>query len=251
LSSNSSAPIPTDIDVTRLPRHIAIIMDGNGRWARKRLLNRVKGHERGAETVRTVVRTCREVGVSFLTLYAFSTENWERPQAEVVALMTLLKRFLVGETEELLENNIRLNAIGQVDRLPGDVRETLAKVMSVTARNTAMTLNLALSYGGRTEIVEMARKIAQQAKAGAIDPEAVSQDLVARHLYTWDMPDPDLLIRTSGEMRISNFLLWQIAYAEIFITPTLWPDFNRDELLDIFRWYQGRERRFGKVTQPE
>ena len=198
--------------------------------------------------MRTVVRTCREIGVSFLTLYAFSTENWERPQAEVAALMSLLKRFLVQETEELLENNIRLNTIGQVNRLPEDVRKTLAQVMDATSQNTAMTLNLALSYGGRTEIVDMARTIAQQAKAGTLDPESVTQDLVARHLYTWDMPDPDLLIRTSGEMRISNFLLWQIAYAEIFITPTLWPDFNRDELMDIFRWYQSRERRFGKVT---
>ena len=248
MSSNSSAPIPADIDVTRLPRHIAVIMDGNGRWARKRLLNRIKGHERGAETVRTVVRTCRQIGVSFLTLYAFSTENWERPKSEIAALMTLLKRFLVQETDELLDKNIRLNAIGQVDRLPGDVQETLAQVMDVTSQNTAMTLNLALNYGGRTEIVAMARKIAEQAKAGTLDPEAVSQDIVARYLYTCDMPDPDLLIRTSGEMRISNFLLWQIAYAEIFITPTLWPDFNRDELLDILRWYQNRERRFGKVT---
>ena len=248
MSSNPSAPLPTDIDVARIPRHIAFIMDGNGRWARKRLLNRVKGHERGAETVRTVVRTCRKIGVSHVTLYAFSTENWERPQSEIAALMTLLKRFLVQETDELLENDIRLNAIGQVERLPGDVRETLAQVMAATEQKTAMTLNLALSYGGRLEIVEMVRKIAQAVKDGAIDPEAVSHDLVARHLYTWDMPDPDLLIRTSGEMRVSNFLLWQIAYAEIFITPTLWPDFNRDELLDIVRWYQSRERRFGWVT---
>jgi len=223
-------------------------MDGNGRWARQRLLNRVKGHERGAETVRTVVRTCREAGVSYLTLYAFSTENWERPQAEVAALMTLLRRFLIQETEELLENGIRLNAIGQVERLPTEVRETLAQVMAATQHNTDMTLNLALSYGGRMEIVEMTRRIAQEVKAGVLEPEEVSRDLVARYLYTRDMPDPDLLIRTSGEMRVSNFLLWQIAYAEIFITPTLWPDFNRDELLDIFRWYQSRERRFGRVT---
>jgi len=248
LSSNSSAPFPTDIDVSKIPRHIAVIMDGNGRWARQRLLNRVKGHERGAETVRTVVRTCREAGVSYLTLYAFSTENWERPQAEVAALMTLLRRFLIQETEELLENGIRLNAIGQVERLPTEVRETLAQAMAATQHNTDMTLNLALSYGGRMEIVEMTRRIAQEVKAGVLEPEEVSRDLVARYLYTRDMPDPDLLIRTSGEMRVSNFLLWQIAYAEIFITPTLWPDFNRDELLDIFRWYQSRERRFGRVT---
>lgn len=248
MSSNSSAPFPTDIDVSKIPRHIAVIMDGNGRWARQRLLNRVKGHERGAETVRTVVRTCREAGVSYLTLYAFSTENWERPQAEVAALMTLLRRFLIQETEELLENGIRLNAIGQVERLPTEVRETLAQVMAATQHNTDMTLNLALSYGGRMEIVEMTRRIAQEVKAGVLEPEEVSRDLVARYLYTRDMPDPDLLIRTSGEMRVSNFLLWQIAYAEIFITPTLWPDFNRDELLDIFRWYQSRERRFGRVT---
>ncbi len=247
MNSSPSAAIPVDLDTTNLPAHLAIIMDGNGRWAKKRLLNRINGHEKGSDTVRTVVRTCREIGISFLTLYAFSTENWQRPKTEVEALMTLLKRFLHSEQKELVERNIRLRVIGQLDRLPASVQEALQQTMSATKENTAMTLILALSYGGRAEIVRMVQKVAEQVKNGEIDSNAITADLVAEHLYTRDIPDPDLLIRTSGEMRISNFLLWQIAYAEIFVTPTLWPDFNRDELLEILKDYQNRDRRYGRV----
>lgn len=224
-----------------------MIMDGNGRWARKRLFNRVRGHERGMEVVRTVVRTCRELKIPYLTLYAFSTENWARPQAEVSALMALLRKFLTGERPEMMDNQIRLSAIGEIDRLPAEVRRDLDKTLALTADNTGMVLNLALSYGGRAEIVQMARSLARRAADGTLDPDAITAETVADHLYTAGMPDPDILIRTSGEMRISNFLLWQIAYAEIFITPTLWPDFTREELLEILDAFSRRERRFGKV----
>ena len=230
-----------------LPDHLAMIMDGNGRWARKRLFNRVRGHERGMEVVRTVVRTCRELEIPYLTLYAFSTENWARPQAEVSALMALLRKFLTGERAEMMDNQIRLSAIGEIDRLPAEVRRNLDETLTLTADNTGMVLNLALSYGSRAEIVQMARTLARRAADGTLDPDAITTETVAGHLYTAGMPDPDLLIRTSGEMRISNFLLWQIAYAEIFITPTLWPDFTREELLDILDAFSRRERRFGKV----
>jgi undecaprenyl diphosphate synthase len=235
------------LDPKAVPAHVAIIMDGNGRWAKKRLLNRVRGHEQGMEVVRRVVRACREIGVSVLTLYAFSTENWQRPKAEVIALMALLKRFLKSELQEMTDNHIRLNAIGQTQRLPDDVRELLHETMNITRNNDGMVLNLALSYGARAEIVRMVREIASKAKAGLIEPDAVTPELISEHLYTKGMPDPDIVIRTSGEMRISNFLLWQIAYSEIFVTPTLWPDFTKEELIGIFKDYQRRERRFGKV----
>jgi len=247
LNSSPSGAGPSEPDVSQLPAHVAIIMDGNGRWAKKRLLNRVKGHEKGSEAVRTVVRTCRELGIRYLTLYAFSTENWQRPQAEVEALMALLRRFLQDEKDEMLANNIRLRMIGQLDRLPPKVRESLQDTMTATQDRTGMDLILALSYGARAEIVAMVQAVAQKVRRGLIEPESISAELVADHLYTRDIPDPDLLIRTSGEMRISNFLLWQIAYAEIFVTPTLWPDFGREELLQILKDFQGRERRFGAV----
>jgi undecaprenyl diphosphate synthase len=237
------------LDPAKLPIHIAIIMDGNGRWAKRRLLNRVKGHEKGADTVRTVVRTCRQIGIHFLTLYAFSTENWQRPRAEVSALMTLLKKYIVSEKNELHQQNIRINVLGEMESLPADVRTALNDIIALTRNNAAMTVNLALSYGGRAEIVKMVREIVLEVQAGRLAPEAIDAELVARHLYTGTMPDPDLLIRTSGEMRISNFLLWQIAYAEIFVTPTLWPDFDREEFLAILRQYQARERRFGKIPE--
>ena len=224
-------------------------MDGNGRWARKRLLNRIQGHEKGAETVRTIVRTCREIGISHLTLYAFSTENWQRPRVEVEALMVLLKRFLVDERSELMENQIRLNAIGQIERLPDDVRKQLQRTMQMTADNQEMTLHLALSYGGRAEILKMVRSVAALRAAGDIRDEDISEATVSDHLYTAGVPDPDLLIRTSGEMRISNFLLWQIAYTEIYVTDTLWPDFDREEFLDVIQAFQKRDRRFGKVVE--
>ncbi len=247
MNSSPATSNPVDLDTTNLPAHIAIIMDGNGRWAKKRLLNRINGHEKGSDAVRNVVRSCRELGISYLTLYAFSTENWQRPRAEVEALMTLLKKFLKSEQKELIENDIRLRVIGQLDRLPASVQDALQKTMSATKDNSAMTLILALSYGGRAEIVRMVKEMAQQFKNDEIDLNAINDELIADHLYTRDIPDPDLLIRTSGEMRISNFLLWQIAYAEIFVTPTLWPDFSRDELLEILKDYQNRERRFGRV----
>jgi undecaprenyl diphosphate synthase len=247
LNSSPSPANPPELDTNRLPAHVAIIMDGNGRWAKKRLFNRIKGHEKGSQAVRTVVRACRELGISYLTLYAFSTENWQRPKAEVEALMGLLVRFLKSEKNELMEQNIRLRMIGQLDRLPPKVQETLQETMQATRDNTAMTLVLALSYGARAEIVAMVRSVAEKIKRGQIEPESITAELVADNLHTRDIPDPDLLIRTSGEMRISNFLLWQIAYSEIFVTPTLWPDFGKEELLDILKDFQGRERRYGAV----
>lgn len=237
-----------DLNTANLPAHVAIIMDGNGRWAKKRLLNRIKGHEKGSETVRTIIRTCRELKIPVLTLYAFSTENWQRPKLEVAALMTLLKKFLKSEQKEMMDNNIRLNAIGQIDLLPQDVYQSLKKVMDLTRKNNGLILNLALSYGSRAEIVKMVREIAQKTKEGLINSDSITPELVSEHLYTRGMPDPDLLIRTSGEMRISNFLLWQIAYTEIFITDTLWPDFSKEEFITILKNYQLRDRRFGKVV---
>ncbi len=247
MSSNQSLSDISGLDKSILPRHIAVIMDGNGRWAKKRLLNRVKGHEKGTQTVRTIVRTCRKLDIPILTLYAFSTENWQRPKTEISALMIILKKFLKSEQKEMLDNNIRMNAIGQVDRLPKDVFQQLQKTITRTEKNNGMLLNLALSYGGRAEIVQMVTDIAKKVKAGQIAVDSITPDLVAQHLYTKDMPDPDLLIRTSGEMRISNFLLWQIAYSEIHVTDTLWPDFGKDEFIHILKEYQQRDRRFGKV----
>ncbi len=247
MNSSSSSNIPKDLDQNKLPAHVAIIMDGNGRWAKKHLLSRIKGHEQGAEAVRTVVRACREIGIAYLTLYAFSTENWQRPQSEVEALMTLLAKFLKSEQQELAEKDIRLAVIGQIERLSAKVQQALRETMDLTRANSALQLTLALSYGSRTEIVEMARQIAQKAKSGQLDPKTIDADMVAAHLYTKDIPDPDLLIRTSGEMRISNFLLWQVAYAEIYVTPTYWPDFSKDEFVEILKNYQLRERRFGQV----
>ncbi len=243
--------IDPEIDFTRLPRHVAIIMDGNGRWAKKRLLNRVQGHGKGADTVRTIVRTCHEIKLPILTLYAFSTENWCRPKKEVDALMMLFSTFLKSEQGKLKNNNIRLNALGQIDRLPQKVQKALHDTMDATKENNGMLLNIAVSYGGRSEIVRAVKNIALKVKKGLIDPESspesITEQLITEHLYTSGMDDPDLLIRTSGEKRISNFLLWQIAYSEIFVTDTLWPDFNKDELLSILKNYQNRERRFGKL----
>jgi undecaprenyl diphosphate synthase len=244
---NSSSSMRNELDPDRIPKHVAVIMDGNGRWAKKRLLNRLKGHEKGAEAVRTIVRTARKLNIDALTLYAFSTENWQRPQTEVSGLMFLLRRFLETERPTLMGNDIRLNVIGQIDRLPEAVRKDLKAVMAETAVNNKMVLTLALSYGARTEIVDMVRQISAASKKGTIDPSAVTPEMVADHLYTRELPDPDLLIRTSGEMRISNFLLWQIAYAEIFFTPTLWPDFGEEEFIRILKDYQQRERRFGAI----
>ena len=247
MNSSPSSSSSVELDSTKLPAHVAIIMDGNGRWAKKRLLNRIKGHEKGSETVRTMVRTCRQIGIPYLTLYAFSTENWQRPKSEVEALMALLKKFLQSERNEMVENNIRLRVIGQLDRLPAEVREALDQTMTATSEQTGMTLILALSYGGRAEIVRMVQEVAEKVKRGTIDSQAVNERLISDHLYTRDIPDPDLLIRTSGEMRISNFLLWQIAYTELFVTTTLWPDFSKEEFLQILKDFQVRVRRFGTV----
>ena len=238
-------------DHDKLPSHIAIIMDGNGRWAKKRFLGRIQGHEKGTETVRTIIRTCREIGIPILTLYAFSTENWGRPKIEIAALMALLKKFLISELKEMHDNDICLKAIGQIERLPVNVAEALNRAVTLTKNNKGMLLNLALSYGGRAEIIHVVKEIVKKTKTGLIDLDEMSDTNVSKviceHLYSGDIPDPDLLIRTSGERRISNFLLWQIAYSEIFITDTLWPDFGREEFLHIIKDYQCRERRFGKV----
>lgn len=233
------------INTENLPGHVAIIMDGNGRWAKKRRLNRIRGHQKGTDAVREVVKTSREIGISWLTLYAFSEENWKRPQAEISALMNLLKQFLKNELPEMQENGIRLHAIGRTQKLPASVRQTLFDTIEKTADNKNMVLTLALSYGGRQEILDSFLKIASRIEGGGIHTADITEDFIAETLYTTGMPDPDLLIRTSGEYRISNFLLWQIAYTEIYITPTLWPDFGRKEYLAAIQDYQSRERRFG------
>lgn len=230
-----------------LPSHVAIIMDGNGRWAKKKMLNRVKGHEQGSQTVRSIVTACGKLGIGMLTLYAFSTENWGRPKHEVKALMMLLKKFIVSQKEELKKNNIRLNVIGQMHKLPTDVQEELDAAIQLTKHNKKMVLNLALSYGSREEITTAVRKIAKKIKSKDLDYKDISQDLISDHLYTNEMPDPDLIIRTSGEYRLSNFLLWQAAYSEIYISDTLWPDFSENEFIEILKNFQERDRRFGKV----
>ena len=237
------------IDPNKLPEHVAIIMDGNGRWAKKRSISRVRGHQQGAEAVRKIVRTNREIGIPWLTLYAFSEENWKRPKREIGALMKLLKRFLKGELEEMQENGIRLQSIGRIEKLPEDTREILLDVMDQTASNKDMVLTLALSYGGRQEILDAIRKIGAEIERGQISADEISEQLISNSLYSSEMPDPELLIRTSGEYRVSNFLLWQIAYTEIYITPTLWPDFGRDEYIEAIQNFQRRERRFGGTQE--
>ena len=230
-----------------LPTHIAIIMDGNGRWAKTRHLPRVEGHRNGVESVRAIVRACGEVGVKYLTLYAFSVENWNRPKDEVDTLMKYLARFLKNEIGELNRSNVRLDVIGQIYRLPEFVQEQLAKTRAALERNTGLTLVLALSYGARVEIVEAVRSIAAKVKQGDIDPAEITEQVISQHLYTRHLHDPDLLIRTSGEMRLSNFLLWQISYTELVVTPTLWPDFRKPHLCEAIEEYARRHRRFGGV----
>jgi len=222
-------------------------MDGNGRWAKQRSLPRIEGHRHGAESVRAVVRAAGEVGIKYLTLYAFSVENWSRPKEEVDTLMKYLDRYLRNEIGELQKNNVRLEVIGQIYRLPEFVQEQLRKTTAALANNKGLTLVLALSYGGRTEIVEAVRSIATKVKQGKIDAAEINEDVFAQHLYTKNMPDPDLLIRTSGEMRISNFLLWQISYTELVVTPTLWPDFRKAQFFEALEEYTRRHRRFGSV----
>ncbi len=228
-----------------LPLHVAIIMDGNGRWAKGKHLPRIEGHRRGVESARAIIRTAGELGVKYLTLYTFSAENWNRPQSEVEAIMKYLAYYLKKEVRELNKNNVRLEAIGQIHRLPEAVRNQLEKSKQALDKNNGLTLVLALSYGSRAEIVDATRAIAEKANSGEIDPQEIDEQLIADHLHTKHIPDPDLLIRTSGEMRLSNFLLWQISYSEVVITPTLWPDFRRPQFIDAIEEYARRHRRFG------
>jgi len=238
-----------EIDKEKLPRHIAIIMDGNGRWAKKKNLNRISGHIKGVDAVREIVTACRELGIKVLTLYAFSVENWRRPKEEVMALMGLLKEYLMKETEEMLQNNIRLSAIGRLEDLPLDVQNTLQETMKKTEQCNGMILNLALSYGGRSEILHAVQGILSDYQNGKIKPDEINVQRFSRYLWTRGIPEPDLLIRTSGEYRISNFFLWQIAYTELYVAETLWPDFDRKELLKAIADYQSRERRFGLTSE--
>jgi undecaprenyl diphosphate synthase len=237
------------IDAERLPAHIAIIMDGNGRWANRRSLPRVAGHRAGVGPVRSTVETCARLGIEVLTLYAFSVENWKRPRAEVETLWRLLRFYLQKELPELQKNDIRLQAIGQLDALPAPVRRELDSVVEATSRNRGLLVNLAINYSGRSEILDAVNAIIENARReGRLDSLRVDEEMLASNLYTASSPDPDLLIRTSGEMRISNFLLWQIAYSELYVTETLWPDFNRRELLKAVLDYQKRERRYGGLS---
>lgn len=233
------------LDTSQLPRHVAVIMDGNGRWAKRRFLNRIVGHEEGANSVRAVVRCCRELGIPYLTLYAFSKENWQRPESEVNALWHLLKRFLVSELAELIDKEIRLIHIGDPDGIPADVVKELLHVIEQTKHLQGMVVSLAVNYGGRQEIERAARFFAADVKKGKYLPEDLTSELFSSYLFTRELPDPDLVIRTSGEHRVSNFLLWQLAYAELYVTDVLWPDFREDEFLQALRDYQRRERRFG------
>jgi undecaprenyl diphosphate synthase len=231
----------------KMPRHIAIIMDGNGRWAEKSGKIRVKGHEAGAQTVDRMVSLCAEIGVEVLTLYAFSSENWQRPALEVAALMRLLRHYLKRETKRLIEQGIRLRAIGRLERLEPKVRQELEEACQKTAAGKKMTLNLAISYGGRDEICDAVQTLCRKVQSGKLACDAIDDELLTAHLDTAGLPDPDIMIRTGGEYRISNFLLWQLAYTELYFSDTLWPDFGKEELLQIIDDFQCRERRFGRV----
>lgn len=229
--------------------HIAIIMDGNGRWAKQRGLERVFGHKEGANAVRRVVEEAGKLQIPYLTLYTFSTENWNRPKAEVTALMSLLVSAIRNETANLIRNNVRLNAIGNLDDLPESCRKELLNAIGQTAHCTGLTLTLALSYSGRSELTRAARQIAQQVAEGHLTPETVTDETISNNLYTSNIPDPDILIRTGGEQRISNFLLWQLAYTELFFLPVMWPDFTGEHLREVIDRFQSRERRFGKTSE--
>ena len=237
------------INTDNLPRHLAIIMDGNGRWAKQKGFLRAFGHENGTKSVRQTVETCAKLGVENLTLYAFSTENWNRPKLEVDTLMKLLVHSLKNELKTLQNNNIRLNSIGNIDMLPKSIQKELNEVISLTKENSKMTLTLALSYGAREEMINAVKKISDKVKNNIISIDTIDESIINQHLYTHNLPDVDLLIRTSGEHRISNFLLWQIAYAELFFTDVLWPDFTEEHLYEAIISYQKRERRFGKTSE--
>ena len=233
--------------IANMPRHVAVIMDGNGRWAKARHLPRIEGHRRGADSAREIIRSAGELGIKYLTLYAFSAENWNRPKDEVDALMKYLVHYLKSETKDLLKNNVRLEVIGQIHRLPENVQEQLSKSIATLSKNNGLTLIMALSYGSRIEIVDAVRQIAEKVRQGKLDPADVTEAIISQHLWTRNIPDPDLLIRTSGEMRLSNFLLWQISYAELVITPTLWPDFRKPQFCAALEEYAKRHRRFGGI----
>lgn len=236
------------IDTTRLPQHVAIIMDGNGRWAQRRGMSRIEGHKRGKDSVRAIVESSRRMGIKWLSLFAFSTENWDRPRREVNALMGLLRRYLRTELRKMMKNEIRLLAIGDLKRLPSALQEDLRSTVEATKHNAAMTVVLAVSYSGREDILQATRAIAQDVAQGHVDPSAIDSERFNSYLATGAMPDPDLLIRTSGEMRISNFFLWPLAYTEVYVTDTLWPDFREAEFNAALNHYQQRERRFGRVV---
>ena len=237
------------IEKSALPRHIAIIMDGNGRWAREKGQDRLYGHFHGVESVRDIVEGCAELGVGYLTLYAFSTENWERPKDEVVGLMELLVSTIRKEAETLHKNNIRLHVIGDMDMLPNYARKELEEALEITSRNTGLNLVMALSYSGRWELVQAGKRIAEEVKQGKLEPDMITQDTFRNYLCTRDFPDPELMIRTSGEFRISNFLLYQLAYSELYFTDVRWPDFRKDNLYEAIIDFQNRERRFGRTTE--
>ena len=245
-------PTPeTVLDRERLPRHVAVIMDGNGRWAQRRGLTRIEGHKRGKDSVRAVVETSRRLGIPYLSLFAFSTENWQRPRREVAALMGLLRRYLRTELNKMMKNGVRVVAIGDTARLPDPVREELELAIEKTRDNTRLMVGLCVSYGGREDILRAARSLARAAQQGTLNPDDIDEQAFANSLGTAGMPDPDLLIRTSGEMRLSNFYLWQSAYTEIYVTDTLWPDFREKQFLEALAHFQKRERRFGRVSERD
>jgi undecaprenyl diphosphate synthase len=249
-SDRTEQDLLDSIDFDRLPKHIAIIMDGNGRWAKSRYLPRLEGHRAGVESVRSIVETAARLGLEALTVYAFSTENWKRPTDEVSGLMGLLKLYIRRELRTLQDNNIRFGVVGGLDGLPQDVQDELRRGIAETAQLKGLKFSLALNYSGRSEITAVVRQIAEEARKGTIDPSAIDEAAIASRLFTAHLPEPDLLIRTSGEMRVSNFLLWQIAYAEIWVTDVLWPDFRRRHLLQAIADFQKRERRYGGIGAP-
>lgn len=234
-------------NINKLPEHVAIIMDGNGRWAKERGFARIHGHQTGVDTIRNIVHSARQVGIKYLTLYAFSKENWARPQREIDFLMNLLARYLDSELAELVENNVRFNAIGHLEELPQNIQEKIKRDLKHTEKNTGLLLTLALSYSSRIEITDAAKRLCEQVKSGAIKIEDIDENHLANQLYTAGIPDPDLLIRTSGELRVSNFLLWQISYTEIYVSNKYWPDFHHEDFLEAIKAYQKRERRFGRT----
>ncbi|SHJ67671.1 Undecaprenyl pyrophosphate synthetase [Rubritalea squalenifaciens DSM 18772] len=251
MSQTKSMPTDSSIQVTpsplQVPEHVAIIMDGNGRWANQRGLPRAAGHRAGAESVRRAVEACKRYHIKYLTLYAFSSENWKRPESEIKALMSLLQRFLKEKTKEMVKQNVRLRTIGRIDMLPEDTRKQLDKALKQTENNTELTVTLALSYGSREEIVDATKAIAKDVAGGKLDPDTIDNATFKNYLYAPDQPDPDLLIRTSGELRLSNFLLWQLSYAEIFVLDKFWPDFNEEDMHAAVQEYSKRHRRFGAI----